>query len=229
MPLWMKSPCHRLAALSSAALLGACSLAALVAAVPEAARAQSFPSIQPRRDAAVTYDLNSSETGPMRVQAFVSPELQMMRLQQGEGGDYLLLDQAHERVMLVSPGKHLVFAVSSNGFLHRDVGPGSNLEFHPRGHREVAGHGCTEWSVLGPGGHGEACITGDGIVLEGAGQGNRPDDHGQVAAGQLTAVSVSYDPVLADVFAIPPGLQEVDLPPSLFAAMIPGLAGVPIQ
>lgn len=200
-----------------------------VCALPQGAAAQDFPSIQPQRSATVTYDLNSTQTGPMHIQAFVSPELQMMRLQEWQGGDYLLLDRAHERVMLVSPGKNLVFAVSSAGFLHRDLGPGSNLRFQLRGHREVAGHGCTNWAVEGPGGHGETCITRDGIVLAGAGQGNRPDDHGQIPSGQLTAVSVSYAPVSPDVFAIPPGLQEVDLPPSLLASMIPGLSGIPMQ
>lgn len=230
---WTNTLRTRFAALSHAAmpsaLLGACGLAAALAALPGIAEAQKFPSIQPRHDAAVTYDLTSSETGPVHLRAFVSPELQMMRLQEGDGGDYLLLDRGHERVMLVSPDKHLVFAVSSSGFLHRDLGPGSNLQFRPRGHRMVAGHRCMEWSVLGPDGHGNACITRDGLLLAGEGQGNAPDSSGQIPSGRLTAVSVSYDTVPPDVFAIPPGLQEVDLPPKLFAALIPGLSGVPIQ
>lgn len=200
-----------------------------IGALSPAARAQDFPSIQPQRPAAITYQLNSTQTGPMQVQAFVSPELQMMRLQQGQGGDYLLLDRGHERVMLVSPGKHLVFAVSSDGFLHRDLGPGSNLRFHPRGPRQIAGHGCMDWAVQGPSGQGEVCITRDGILLAGQGQGDRPDDQGQVQSGHLVAVSVNYGPVPPDVFAIPPGLQEVDLPASLLASMIPGLSGVSIQ
>ncbi|MCB8879394.1 hypothetical protein ACELLULO517_04055 [Acidisoma cellulosilytica] len=204
-------------------------IALALGAVSPQAKAQDFPSIQPRRPATVTYQLNSTQTGPMQVQAFVSPELQMMRLQEGQGGDYLLLDRGHERIMLVSPGKHLVFAVSSNGFLHRDLGPGSNLRFQPRGQRQVAGHGCMDWSVEGPGGQGEACITRDGILLAGSGQGNKPDDQGQIQSGRLTAISVNYDPVPPDAFAIPPGLQEVDLPPSLLASMIPGLSGIPIQ
>ena len=218
---------RRSASVCTAAAVAVFGLA--VCAMPRVARAQDFPSIQPQRSATVSYDLNSTQTGPMHIQAFVSPELQMMRLQEGQGGDYLLLDRGHERVMLVSPGKNLVFAVSSAGFLHRDLGPGSNLRFQPRGHRDVAGHGCTDWAVEGPGGHGEACITRDGIVLAGAGQGNQPDDHGQIPSGRLTAVSVSYAPVSPDVFAIPPGLQEVDLPPSVLASMIPGLSGIPIQ
>ena len=193
------------------------------------AQAQDFPSIQPQRPATITYQLNSTQTGPMQIQAFVDPALQMMRLQEGQGGDYLLLDRGHERVMLVSPGKNLVFAISSNGFLHRDLGPGSNLHFHQRGPRQVAGHGCMDWAVHGPGGDGDVCITHDGILLAGQGQGNRPDDQGHIPSGQLTAVAVNYAPVPPDVFGIPPGLQEVDLPPSLLASMIPGLSGLPIQ
>jgi hypothetical protein len=209
----------------------AASLAVPVAALAlsAAAWAQGFPSIQPQRPAAITYHLDSTQTGPMEIQAFVSPELQMMRLQEGQGGDYLLLDRGHERVMLVSPSKHLVFVVPSDGFLHRDLGPGSNLRFHPRGPREVAGHGCMDWSVEGPSGQGEVCITREGILLAGEGRGDRPDDQGHIPSGRLTAVAVNYAPIPQDAFAIPADLQEVELPPALLTSMIPGLSGLPIQ
>lgn len=193
------------------------------------ARAQNFPSLEPTRDAAVTYKVDSTSTGPMQIQAFASPALQMLRLQLGTGSDYLLLDRGQEKVMLVSPGKGMIFAVPSNGLLHRQLGPDSGLDFTRAGQRTVAGQGCTLWAVKGPGGHGEACVTHDGLVLQGNGQGNRPDDHGQIPSGRLVATNVSYAPLSPSLFTPPPGLQEIDLPPSLFAAMIPGLAGIPTQ
>ncbi len=190
-----------------------------------AARAQDYPDIDPRRPATVSYDLSTTATGSLRVSAFADPALQVVRLQLGGGGDYLLLDRATERVMLVSPDKRLVFAVSSNGMLHRRLGPDSGLRFQREGQRVVAGEDCTLWHVRGPGGSGEACVTDDGIVLEGAGHGDRPDDHGEIPGGRLIATHVSYGPLPPSLFAPPPGLQEIDLPPSLFRAMIPGLAG----
>lgn len=190
------------------------------------ARAQDYPTIEPERPVAITYDLSSTATGPMRIQAFADPVEQVARLQLGQGSDYLLLDRATERVMLVSPGKGLIFVVSSAGMLHRRLGPDSGLRFSRTGHRMIAGQGCTVWSVVGPSGSGDACVTHDGVVLEGAGQGDRPDDHGQIPSGHLQATAVSYAPLPPSLFAPPAGLQEIDLPPSLFQAMIPGLAGI---
>jgi len=200
---------------------------ALVMLAPAVASAQAFPTIEPQRPVAVTYDLSSTATGQMRIQAFADPAGQVVRLQLGQGSDYVLLDRAAERVMLVSPDKGMIFVVSSAGMLHRRLGPDSGLRFARTGHRVIAGETCTVWSVVGPSGSGDACITHDGVVLEGEGQGDRPDDSGQIPSGQLVATAVSYAPLPLSLFAPPPGLQEVDLPPSLFRAMIPGLAGIP--
>jgi hypothetical protein len=196
-------------------------------AAPMPALAQAFPTIEPQRPVAVTYDVSTTTTGPMQVEAFVDPGLQVARLQLGGGTDYLLLDRSTERVMLVSPDKGLIFVVSSAGMLHRHLGPDSGLRFARAGHRMIAGEGCTVWSVQGPAGSGEACVTHDGVILQGTGQGDRPDDHGQRPSGRLIATAVSYAPLPSSLFAPSPGLQEVDLPPSLFRAMIPGFAGIP--
>ena len=198
-----------------------------LAMAPIAASAQDYPSIEPDRPVAVVYDLSTTSTGPMRIEAFADPDLQVARLQLGSGTDFLLLDRANERVMLVSPDKGLVFAVSAGGMLHRRLGPDSGLSFQRAGHRMIAGEGCTVWTVQGPSGQGEACVTHDGVVLEGSGQGDRPDSSGRLPSGHLVAVAVSYAPLPPSLFAPPPGLQEVDLPPSLFRAMVPGLAGFP--
>ncbi len=213
----------------SRAIGGAAALAALVASAPAEAQpvAHDYPNIDPERPAAVTYDLTSTATGNMRIEAYADPAQQVLRLQIAGGADYLLLDRATERVMLVSPGKGLVFAVSSDGMLHRRLGPDSGLRFQREGHRTVAGETCTLWSVQGPGGEGGACVTHDGIVLEGSGHGYKPDDHGQIPSGRLVATSVRYGPMSPELFTPPAGLQEVDLPPSLFRALIPGLAGMP--
>jgi hypothetical protein len=201
-----------------------CALA--IMAVPMAARAQDYPSIEPSRDAAVTYDVDSTATGAMRIEAFADPALQTLRLQLAGGTDFLLLDRATERVMLVSPDKGLVFVVPANGMLHRRLGPDSGLRFARAGHRIIAGVACAVWTVRGPDGSGQACVTQDGIILAGEGQGDRPAKQGQIQAGRLKAVTVSYAPLPASLFEAPSGLQEVDLPPSLFRAMIPGLAGI---
>jgi hypothetical protein len=55
---------------------------------------------------------------------------------------------------------------------------------------------------------------------------DKPDDHGEIPSGRVVATSVTYGALPEALFKAPPGLQEVDLPPSLFRAMIPGLAGI---
>jgi len=194
---------------------------------PVVAQAQPFPTIEPQRPVAITYDLSSTATGRLRIEAFADPAEQVARLQLGKGSQYLLLDRARERVMLVSPDRGLIFVLSPVEMLRQRLGPSSGLRFVRAGHRMVAGEGCTVWSVVGPSGNGEACITHDGVVLEGDGQGDRPDHQGQIPGGQLLATAVTYGPLPPSLFVPPRGLQEIDLPPSLFRAMIPGLAGTP--
>ncbi|HTI02139.1 MAG TPA: hypothetical protein VL752_14415 [Acidisoma sp.] len=200
---------------------------ALLTGIALPAMAADYPSVQPQRDVTVSYDLDSSATGPMRLRLMASPQMQIMRIELGGNGDYLLLDQGQERARLVSPQKGLDFAVPTEGFLHRDLGPASGLRFQRDGHRRIAGLSCTVWKVLGPDGAGDACVTEDGVVLEGQGRGFRPDDQGRVPAGHLIATAVDYAPLPPALFVVPPGLQEVDLPQALFRAMVPGLSGLP--
>jgi hypothetical protein len=218
------NPCRRAV---RTALLSGVFCGALLAGVARPAMAADYPTVQPQRDVTVSYDLDSTATGPLHLRLMASPEMQVMRIEMGGNGDYVLLDRGQERVRLVSPSKGMVFAVSSDGFLHRDLGPGSGLRFEREGHRRIAGLGCTLWRVLGPGGAGDACVTVDGVVLEGQGRGSKPDDQGQVPAGHLVATAVSYAPLSPAFFEVPAGLQEVALPQTLFRAMIPGLAGLP--
>ncbi|GAB0119552.1 hypothetical protein [Acidisoma sp. 7E03] len=199
----------------------------LAAAGSRSAAAQGYPHIWPERPVTVTYDFQSTATGPMPLRLTADPMLQVLRLDFGSAGDYLLLDRGQEQVRLVSPQKGMVFVVASQGFLHRDLGPGSNLAFEPEGRRMIAGWPCTEWKVTGPDGVGDACVTRDGVILEGQGHGTKPDAQGQVQAGRLIATQISDAAVSPAVFAPPPGLQEVTLPLALFRAMVPGLSGLP--
>lgn len=200
----------------------------LLAGAARPARAADYPTIQPQHEVTVSYDLDSSETGPMRLRLQASPSLEVTRIDFGGEGDYLLLDRAQDRVQLVSPHKGLVFVVPADGFLRRDLGPGSGLRFQRDGHRRIAGIGCTFWRVEGPDGVGDACVTQDGVVLEGEGHGTRPGDQGQVPAGHLIATGLLYGPLSPALFAPPAGLQEVELPQALFRAMVPGLSGLPL-
>jgi hypothetical protein len=190
------------------------------------ASAQDYPLLLPQRDAAVIYDLDSSGTGPMRIEAHVSARDQKLRLQEVGKPDFLLVDRGAEQVMVVAASKGLIFAVPTQGFLHRHLDPGTNLRFSRGALRSVLGIACTVWRVQGPKGYGDGCVTPDGIILAASGQGDGPDSQGRTPSGHLTAESVSFALQPPDLFQPPDGLQQINLPPSLLQSMLPSLIGV---
>jgi hypothetical protein len=196
------------------------------------ARAQAYPPILPQREVSVSYAFDSSQTGPMRIAMWADPAERLMRIDLGQGGDYLLLDFQQDRVRLVAPHKGFIFAVAPAGLANLTLGPASHLDVQRAGERQVAGVDCRIWHASGRDGSGEACITHDGVILQGRAGGTLPASAGSAAAsGQsdsahLKAIAVSYAAIPRDVFAVPPGMQEVDLPPALFRAMVPGLSGL---
>jgi len=210
--------------MTPAAVIGLVALASMAISLP--ARAQDYPSVVPMRDAKVIYDVTSTAMGPMRVEVFTQPATQTLRVQLDGQPDYLLVDRGQEQAMLVAPDKGMIFVVPTNGLLHRQLDRSSGLRFERAGSRMIAGSGCTVWRLEGPSGRGDACVTQDGIVLAGEGHGDRPNDQGQVPGGKLIAVSVDYDPQPPEFFEPPDGMPQVNLPPAMLAAMVPGLAAL---
>ena len=196
------------------------------------ARAQAYPPILPQREVSVSYAFDSSQTGPMRIAMWADPAEGLMRIDLGQGGDYLLLDFQQDRVRLVAPQKGFIFAVVPAGLANLTLGPASHLDLHRAGERQVAGVDCRIWHATGRDGSGEACITGDGVILQGRAGGTLPASSqgtatsGQTDSAHLKATAVSYAAIPHDVFVAPQGMQEVDLPPALFRAMVPGLSGL---
>ncbi|GAB0114111.1 hypothetical protein [Acidisoma sp. C75] len=209
-------------------VLGAAFCAAFAGMLlPAAAEAAAAPSILPLRPVSVGYDLTSSQTGELALTMRADPADQLMRIDQAGNSDYLLLDFAHDTVRLVSPGKGMIFAVAPAGLAAITLAP-DHLRLQRAGERVLLGLPCRVWTGAGEGGKGEACITRDGVILQGDAGGTPPGTPPGGAAdhGRLVATSVSFAPIPTDLFAVPAGLQQVDLPPALFRAMVPGLAGL---
>ncbi|WP_158805168.1 MULTISPECIES: hypothetical protein [unclassified Acidisoma] len=194
--------------------------------VATGAAAQEYPSILPMRDATIVYDVQSTGSGALRVEADISAANQKLRLSEVGRPDYLLIDRGAEQVILVSPDKGMSFAVATGGFLHRQLDPGSNLHFSRAGTRSVAGIACTVWRIEGPHGAGDSCITNDGIILSAEGKGDKPDSSGRIPSGRVTALSVNYVDQPPDLFDPPDGMPTVNLPPSLFQSMVSGITGL---
>ncbi len=69
----------------------------------------------------------------------------------------------------------------------------------------MAGQTCEVWRLTGPHGTGKACITSDGLVLRAVGSMD------EAGTGRLEAVSVTYGPQPASLFAPPPDFRRMDL------------------
>lgn len=200
----------------------AVALAALL--VAPAARAAA-PVLLPQRMVTVSYALDSHETGPVQVELRADPAARLIRLDQAGLGDYLLLDFAGDSVRLVSPQKGIVFAVAPAGLDAITHAGADSLHLRPGVERRLLGLACRVWHGSERGGQGEACITPEGVILAASAFGTPPGGSGP-EKGQLSATAVSFAPIPRDVFAVPTGLQVVNLPPALFRAMVPGLAGL---
>ena len=78
----------------------------------------------------------------------------------------------------------------------------------------VLGHRCTVWTIRGPEGEGEACITAEGVMLRsrGAAMG---------ASGSMVATQVAFGAQDPARFQVPQGYQTMQMPG------MPGAPGAP--
>ncbi len=180
---------------------------ALLAALPAAA--QQRPVLRPTRDLAVVYRVQAAgpagEAETRTVRMYWTGQGSRLRLEADGQPGFALVDYAAGRMQMVMPAQKAYAEVAFD----RDHAPGlhipANATVERGGNDSVAGVGCTIWAMRGPEGGGTACITDDGLLLRV--RGSQP---GQAAA--LEAVSVTYGPQPASLFALPGGLRQVAPP-----------------
>ncbi len=184
-------------------------VAAVSAVVGSPAFAAESPPLRPTRDVAVVYRVEA-------VARDAAPRAHMIHMYWGDGGNALrveldaqpivtLIDFRRQRMAVLIKDRQVVLETK----LDPRLVPGFVL---PRdaavvraGTDTVAGLGCTVWNLSGPRGAGSACITGDGVLLRAQGAAEKD------GSGRLEAVSVTYAPQPASLFALPPGLARMDL------------------
>lgn len=183
--------------------------AAVLALGCSPAFAADLPSLHPSRDVAVVYHADgTAETGGV-------PQSHTIRLYWGEGGEALrvevegqpivaLIDFKRQRMaMLVGPRKMVLETKLDPAMVPGFVLP-AGAKAVRAGTDTVAGLGCAVWRLNGPRGSGTACVTDDGVVL-------RADGRAEHGSGRLEAVSVTYAPQPAALFAPPAGFARMDL------------------
>lgn len=164
------------------------------------------PRYLPQRDAQIVYRSDGSD--PMVPQSLTmryAAALDRLRIDGGPLG-WLLVDRPHQRVELVMPATHLVIPMPQGAGLTRGFVLSRQLDFHRVGTDTVIGRLCTLYDVTSDGAHARVCLTADGLLLRGDGQG-RDGRH-----AHIEAVSVEIAAQPADLFAPPAGYRSMAFP-----------------
>jgi hypothetical protein len=173
-------------------------------AAAQAARAEAPPVLLPAHDATLSYRVTDARDGrSLMVRAYVKAGAALVRVDAEGMSDYAILDRAARLVTVVMPAAHGYLRMPIGSAADRFLTQAEGLRFRRVGHDTVAGLSCTEWSIAdkagGAGrGHGDACITADGLVLRvrGAGDG---------VSGSVVATAVEEAPQPAALFVVPAG------------------------
>lgn len=189
--------------------------AALIATLPAMAQAQDRPQIFPTRDVAVTYRV-AGQGQQAELTMLWSAARRMMRMNMPEGLGYMVTDHQGQRGFMVMEQMRMVMdmPMQQAGGLQQDL---ENARFTRGGTEKIAGHDCTVWRYQSASGQGEACITGDGVVLRGNGSARGAGD------GRMEATRVVFAPQDASLFQRPRGYQTMQMP----QGMPQGIPGMP--
>ncbi len=188
-------------------------LALLAVGAPRTAAPSELPKLRPTHDVAVVYRVVGTPAGGGAAQAH------SIRMVWGDGGDALrvaidaqpmvaLIDFRRQRMALVIVPSRVVVEAPLDPRLVPGFALPAGASALRAGEETVAGYRCTVWTLTGPQGAGEACVTQDGLVLRAEGSAARE------GSGRLEATAVSYAPQPASLFVPPPGLRRMDLPPT---------------
>ena len=170
------------------------------------AEAADTPRYLPGRDAAITYRSTGTD-------AQIPPNLTIRYFAAGdrlriEGGPlgYLLVDRTMERIELVMPQPRLVVEMPQGGGITDGFILGNNLKFTRTGTDNVIGRPCTTYDVSADRARGRVCLTADGLLLRGEGQGR----DGRRAAIEAVSVALATQP--AGLFSPPDGYRMMAIP-----------------
>ncbi len=172
------------------------------------ARAAELPRFLPLHDAAITYRTSGSDPLlPASVTIRYAAGTERLRVEGGPIG-YVLVDRAQERVELVMPQPRLVIELPPGGGITDGFLLGPGLDFTRAGADRVLGRACTLYDVTADRGraHGRVCLTSDGLLLRGEGQGRDGRNAG------IEAVSVAQVAQPPGLFTLPDGYRSVALP-----------------
>lgn len=163
-------------------------VAALLAVFASQAAFAETPRFLPRHDAAITYRADGSD--PLMPQSLTMRYFaagERLRIEGGPLG-YLLVDRPMERVELVMPQPKLVLEMPPGAGITQGFILSDQFQFERQGTDHVLGRACTVYAVTAPRAHGVVCLTSDGLLLRGQGQG-RDGRQARIVAVSITSAT----------------------------------------
>lgn len=178
-------------------------LAAVSVVWTGSAIANGAPPTVPTRDVDVIYEtVRSDRAGHQQVLAQRmrwNADLGKQRVDPPVAGVYMVLDYRAHRMLAVHDADHTVLELNAST---ATATPGLAKGDAPQavGSAAVAGLPCTEWNTRDSAGlPATVCLTADGVLLR-ATSGNHV---------LVEAISVTYGPMDAALFAAPPGYKRI--------------------
>jgi hypothetical protein len=170
-----------------------------------AASAQDRPVFPPTRDVAVEYQTTGGPRGrpphSLTINFYYTTRGERLRADLPNQG-YMIVDTNGKRLTMVMNGPRVYLEVPYDPERMPAFAPPRDAKFTREGTDTVAGQSCTVWNVESKQGSGTACITADGVMLRGQGEGKE-------GGGSLLAVRVSYGEQPEELFQPPPDFRRL--------------------
>ncbi len=165
---------------------------ALAALLLSASAAQAAPLLVPLRDVTVEYAVTPRDHAPLDVHVAIEAGGRHLRVTSAELPTAFIVDRPEGVATILLPMLKLYATVGVGAYdPERTVLRGARFERHNQ--HSVAGLVCTEWTAASAQGQAQACITVDGVIL----QGQAADRHGLLGRVRATRVQFgALDPVL---------------------------------
>lgn len=179
---------------------------AIVVALPAmVAGTGPAPRLVPIRDVTVEYQVLIPDQQPIDVRAAIAAGGTRLRILGEDLPTSFLVDRETETAAIVLPMLKTYTRVSIARYdptqtVLRGAG------FVRAGRGEAAGLPCTKWRARSAQGRAEACITEDGVILEGSMVSDRSGN-----LGAIRALRVTYARLPAEIFAVPGNYHESPL------------------
>ncbi len=170
----------------------------LTAAVLAATTAHAAPRLVPARDVTVQYVVTPRDHAPLEVRVAIEGGGRHLRITSADLPTAFLVDRPGGTATILLPMLKLYATVGIGAFdPERTILRGARFEQH--GGHSLAGLGCTDWTATSAQGRADACITADGVIL----QGSATDRHGLL--GNVRATTVQYGALEPVLFRRPDG------------------------